>query len=83
MMGVFIARVPVKEISYFIRRMVWFFLAIVTFPSSEDWMIGLDKLFVSLIQRFSVIRELLAVAVMAVKFLPMVFAETEGYFSSL
>jgi energy-coupling factor transporter transmembrane protein EcfT len=32
MMGVFVARVPVKEISYFIRRMAWFFLAIVIFP---------------------------------------------------
>jgi hypothetical protein len=32
MMGVFVARVQVKEISYLIRRMTWFFLAIVIFP---------------------------------------------------
>ena len=32
MTGVFVARVPFKEISYLIRRMAWFFLAIVIFP---------------------------------------------------
>jgi energy-coupling factor transporter transmembrane protein EcfT len=31
MMGVLVARVPVKEISYLIWRMAWFFLAIVIF----------------------------------------------------
>ena len=46
-------------------------------------MSGLDKLLWPLSQRLPVIRELLAVAVMVVKFLPMVFAETEDYFSSL
>ena len=46
-------------------------------------MSGLDKLLGPLSQRLPVIRELLAVAVMVVKFLPMVFAETEDYFSSL
>ena len=46
-------------------------------------MSGLDKLLWPLSQRLPVIRELLAVVVMAVKFLPMVFAETEDYFSSL
>ncbi|MDA8560628.1 hypothetical protein N9L33_02390 [Nitrospinae bacterium] len=46
-------------------------------------MSGLDKLLRSLSQHFSVIRELLAVSVTAVKFLSMVFAETEDYFSSL
>jgi energy-coupling factor transporter transmembrane protein EcfT len=131
MTGVFVARVPVKELLYHIRRMAWFFLAILIFPvlftpgfyvdlpswlpitvsyeglalglefsmrllnilfiylvlvrttSSEDWMSGLDKLLGLLSQRFYDIRELLAVAVTAVKFLPMVFAETEDYFSSL
>jgi hypothetical protein len=29
---VFVARVPVKELLYLIRRMAWFFLAIVIFP---------------------------------------------------
>lgn len=130
MLGVFVARMPVKEILYLIRRMAWFFLAIAIFPvlftpgfyidlpswfpitvsyeglalglessvrllnilfislvlvsttSSEDWMSGLDKLLGPLSQRLPVIRELLAVAVMAVKFLPMIFAETEDYFSS-
>ena len=131
MTGVFVARVPVKEILYLIRRMAWFFLAIAIFPvlftpgfyidlpswfpitvsheglalglessvrllnilfvslvlvrttSSEDWMRGLDKLLGPLSQRLPVIRELFAVAAMAVKFLPMIFAETEDYFSSL
>ena len=46
-------------------------------------MSGLDKLLGPLSQRLPIIRELLAVAVMAVKFLPMIVAETEGYFSSL
>jgi hypothetical protein len=32
MMKVFVTRVPVKEISYLIRRMAWFFLAIIIFP---------------------------------------------------
>jgi energy-coupling factor transporter transmembrane protein EcfT len=31
MMGIFVARVPVKEISYLIWHMAWFFLAIVIF----------------------------------------------------
>jgi hypothetical protein len=30
--GVFIARVPVKELLYLIRRMAWFFMAIVSYP---------------------------------------------------
>jgi energy-coupling factor transporter transmembrane protein EcfT len=108
--GVFVARVPVKEVLYLIRRMAWFFLTIVIFPvlftlglefsvrllnilfiylvlvpttSSGDWMSGLDKLLGLLSQRLPVIRELLAVAMMAVKFLPMIFAETEDCFSSL
>ena len=46
-------------------------------------MSGLDKLLGPLSQRLPVIRELLAFAVMAVKFLPMIFAETEDYFFSL
>jgi energy-coupling factor transporter transmembrane protein EcfT len=131
MTGVFVARVPVKELLYLIRRMAWFFLSIVSYPvlfmpgfyvdlpswlpitvsyeglalglefsvrllnilfiylvlvrttSSQDWMSGLDKLLGPLSQRLPVIRELLAVAVMAVKFLPMIFAETEDYFFSL
>ena len=32
MMGVFVARLPVKELLYIIRRMAWFFLAIAIFP---------------------------------------------------
>ena len=51
--------------------------------SSEGWLSGLDKLLGSLNKRFSVIGELLAVVVTTVMFLPMVFAETEDYFSSL
>jgi hypothetical protein len=31
-MGVFVARVPVKELLFLIRRMAWFFLAIVNYP---------------------------------------------------
>ena len=46
-------------------------------------MSGLDKHLGPLSQRLPVIQELLAVAVMAVKFLPMIFAETEDYFFSL
>jgi energy-coupling factor transport system permease protein len=131
MTGVLVARVPVKELLYLIRRMAWFFLAIAIFPvlftpgfyinlpswfpfsiaheglalglessvrllnilfvsmvlvrttSSEDWMSGLDKLLGPMSQRLPVVRELLAVAVMAVKFLPMIFAETEERFAEL
>jgi hypothetical protein len=32
MTGVFVARVPVKELLYHIRRTAWFFLAILIFP---------------------------------------------------
>ena len=131
MTGVFVARVPVKELLYLIRRMAWFFLAIAIFPvlftpgfyinlpswfpvsisyeglalglessvrllnilfvslvlvrttSPEDWMSGLDKLLGPLSQRLPIVRELLAVAVMAVKFLPMIFTETEERFAEL
>ena len=131
MTGVFVARVPVKELLYLIRQMAWFFLAIVIFAvlfnpgfyvdlpswfpitisyvglalglefsvrllnilfiylvlvratSSGDWMSGMDKLLGLLSQRLPVILEILAVAMMAVKFLPMIFAETEDYFFCL
>jgi hypothetical protein len=32
MTGVFIARVPVKELLCLIRHMAWFFLAVVSYP---------------------------------------------------
>ena len=64
-------------------NILFIYLVLVRTTSSQDWMSGLDKLLGPLSQRLPVIRELLAVAVMAVKFLPMVFAETEDYFSRL
>ena len=64
-------------------NILFIYLVLVRTTSSQDWMSGLDKLLWPLSQRLPVIRELLAVAVMAVKFLPMIFAETEDYFSSL
>ncbi len=128
-LGVLIARVPVKEIFQLIRRMAWFFLAIATFPvlftpgfyidlpawvpitisreglvlglessvrllnillislvlarTTADWLGGLDKLLGPMSQRLPIIRDLLAVSVMAVKFLPMIFAETGQYFADL
>ncbi len=128
-LGVLVARVPVKEIFHVIRRMTWFFLAIAIFPvlftpgfyidlpawipvtlsreglalglessarllnillislvlvrTTADWMGGLDKLLGPMTYRLPIIRDLLAVSVMAVKFLPMIFAETEEYFAGL
>ena len=58
-------------------------LVLVRTTSSEDWMGGLDKLLGPMSQRLPVVRELLAVAVMAVKFLPVIFAETEERFAEL
>ncbi|PIP71894.1 MAG: hypothetical protein COW89_09410 [Nitrospinae bacterium CG22_combo_CG10-13_8_21_14_all_47_10] len=125
--GVCLARVPVRKIFQIIRRMAWFFLAIVIFPvlftpgfyidlpawvpvtisreglllglesslrllnilfvslvlirttSSADWTDGLEKILGPMGQRLPIIRDMLAVAVMAVKFLPMLFAETEQF----
>jgi energy-coupling factor transport system permease protein len=128
-LGVLIARVPVKEIFHVIRRMAWFFIAIAIFPvlftpgfyidlpawfpvsisreglvlglestarllnilfislvlvrTTADWMDGLDKLLGPMSQYLPIIRDLLAVSVMAVKFLPMVFTETEERFADL
>ena len=64
-------------------NILFIYLVLVRTTSSQYWMSGLDKLLGSLSQRLPVIRELLAVAVMVVKFLPMIFAETEDYFFSL
>ena len=64
-------------------NILFIYLVLVRITSLQDWMSGLDKLLGPLSQRLPVIRELLAVAVMAVKFLPMIFAETEDYFLSL
>ena len=71
------------ESSVLLLKILFISLVLVRTTSSEDWMSGLDKLLGPLIQRFPVIKELLAVVVMAVKFLPMILAETEDYFSSL
>ena len=59
-------------------NILFIYLVLVRTTSSQDWMSGLDKLL-----GLPVIRELLAVTVMAVKFLPMIFAETEDYFFCL
>lgn len=71
------------ESSVRLLNILFIFLVLVRTTSSQDWMSGLDKLLGPLSQRLPVIRELLAVAVMAVKFLPMIFVETEDYFFSL
>jgi energy-coupling factor transporter transmembrane protein EcfT len=71
------------ESSVRLLNILFISLVLVRTTSSEDWMSGLDKLLGPLSQRLPIIRELLAVAVMAVKFLPMIVAETEDYFSSL
>jgi energy-coupling factor transporter transmembrane protein EcfT len=71
------------EFSVRLLNILFIYLVLVRTTSSQDWMSGLDKLLGPLSQRLPVIRELLAVAVMAVKFLPMIFAETEDCFSSL
>ena len=51
--------------------------------SSEDWIKGMEKLLGPMSQRFPAVRDLFAVAVLSVKFLPLVVVETEKHFSSL
>ncbi len=58
-------------------------VSLVLVRTTADWMGGLDKLLSPMTYRFPVIRDLLAVSVMAVKFLPMIFAETEEYFADI
>jgi energy-coupling factor transporter transmembrane protein EcfT len=71
------------EFSVRLLNILFISLVLVRTTSSEDWMNGLDKLLGPLSQHLPVIRELLTVAVMEVKFLPMIFAETEDFFFSL
>lgn len=51
--------------------------------SSSDWMKGMEKLLSPMICRFQVVRELLEVAVLSVRFLPQVIANAEDHFSDL
>jgi energy-coupling factor transport system permease protein len=129
LLGVVIARVPVKNVFTLIRRMAWFFIAIAIFPvlftpgfyihlpawfpisisqeglvlglesalrlvnilllslilvrTTSDWVGGLEKLLGPLTQRLPVIRDLFAVALLSVKFLPMILADTEEHFADL
>ena len=53
-------------------NILFIYLVLVRITSLQDWMSGVDKLLGPLSQLLPVIRELLAVAVMAVKFLPMI-----------
>jgi len=59
------------------------FISLVLVRTTADWMGGLDKLLGPMSQRLPIIRDLLAVAVLAVKFLPMIFAETEERFGDM
>ena len=58
-------------------------LVLVRTTSSADWMEGMEKLLGPMTHRFPYIRDLLAVAVLSVKFLPMIIVQTEEHFSSL
>jgi energy-coupling factor transporter transmembrane protein EcfT len=58
-------------------------LVLVRTTSSADWMEGLEKLLGPMTHRLPGIRDLLAVGVLSVKFLPMIIAETEEHFAGL
>ncbi len=58
-------------------------LVLVRTTSSADWMEGLEKLLGPMTHRLPGIRDLLAVGLLSVKFLPMIIAETEEYFAGL
>ena len=58
-------------------------LLLVRTTSSADWMEGLEKLLGPMTHRLPGIRDLLAVGVLSVKFLPMIIAETEEHFAGL
>ena len=58
-------------------------VSMVLVRTTADWMEGLEKLLGPMTHRFPAIRDLLAVAVLSVKFLPVIIAETEEHFSSL
>ena len=57
-------------------------LVLVRTTSFSDWMKGLEKLLGPLTNRFPVIKDLFAVALLSVKFLPLILAETQEHFSS-
>ena len=58
-------------------------LVLVRTTSSADWMEGMEKLLGPMTHRFPYIRDLLAVGVLSVKFLPMIIVETEEHFAGL
>ena len=58
-------------------------LVLVRTTSSADWMEGLEKLLGPITHRLPGIRDLLAVAMLSVKFLPVIIAETEEHFAGL
>ena len=51
--------------------------------SPDDWQSGLKRLMGPMSKRFPSISDMLAVAVLAIKFLPMIFLETEEHFQHL
>ncbi len=58
-------------------------LVMVRTTSSDDWMNGMEKLLGPMSHRFPAIRDLFAVAVLSVQFLPLIIAETEAHFADL
>jgi hypothetical protein len=79
--GSLCCRVPVKKNASHRGCGLFLYLALVLTTSTYEWISGLEKLLGPLSQHILVIQELLAVAVIAVKFyLLLVFAETKDYF---
>ena len=66
--GVLCCRVPVKKIASHRACSLFLYLVQVLTTSKYEWISGLEKLLGPLSQHFFVIQELLAVAVIAVKF---------------
>jgi energy-coupling factor transporter transmembrane protein EcfT len=58
-------------------------ISLVLMRTTADWMGGLEKLLGPLSQRLPVVRDLFAVALLSIKFLPMILADTEEHFAGL
>jgi energy-coupling factor transporter transmembrane protein EcfT len=58
-------------------------VSLVLVRTTSDWMEGLEKLLGPLAHRVPVIRDLFEVALLSMKFLPLIFAECQSRFSEL
>jgi energy-coupling factor transporter transmembrane protein EcfT len=58
-------------------------LSLILVRTTSDWVGGLEKLLGPLAQRVPVIRDLFAVTLLSMKFLPMILADIEEHFADL